>query len=264
MNVQPQVAALLQHRQWMRFTDPFPHIYAADVFRPDVHFAIEKGMNEVLARGLSETPATGRLSRSMPGYDAYGCGGFGNDMPAALQFFFSRPWHDLLAGACGVLSTGHIQGGLHHHRVGSASGQVHNDFVPGWFADQPRDDGLIPGRAELCDYKTGRRLADGVQTRRVVRAASMIYFAGNGTWSAGDGGSTGLYRRGADPIDAPAVEIPPVNNSLLLFEITPFSFHTFISNVGRERNSVILFLHADLDAAVARWGENRIGRWESL
>lgn len=257
----PALATLLRNRRWVRITDPFPHYYACDVFKPDVHFAIERTIRDLVGCGYSEKPARGRLSRSMPGYDAYGYTPRDEDIPPSLQVFFSRAWHDMLASVTGVPATGHIQAGLHHHRIGSASGTVHNDFAASWFAEVPSAEGLIPSRAELCDFKTGKRFVEGIPLRRVVRAASMIYFAGNGTWCDGDGGGTGLYRSGKDPVDEPEAVIPPVNNSLVLFEITPHSFHSFITNTAKERNSVITFLHCEYDYATTRWGPNLLVEW---
>lgn len=262
MNGRPGFPEILRNRRWMRIADPFPHYVATDVFKPAVHFAVERAVRDVTLRGLSERPVRDRLSRSMPGYDAYGYNPYDGGMPEGLQLFFSRPWHDMLATVAGVPATGYVQGGLHYHAVGSASGFVHNDFTVGWFADVPPIHGLVPSRNDLCDYKSGKRRNADVAAFPMVRVASMIYFAGNGTWSDEDGGVTGLYRDNTDRVEEPAAIIPPMSNSLLLFEITPFSFHSFITNRTTTRSSVILFLHTGRKTAVARWGKEHLARWE--
>jgi hypothetical protein len=81
----------------------------------------------------------------------------------------------------------------------------------------------------------------------------MIYYLCNEGWSEPDGGETGLYGA-AKPHDRTiASRVPPVDNTLLLFECSPHSYHRFLTNPGRRRNSIILWLHTTVDAAEARW-----------
>ena len=52
-----------------------------------------------------------------------------------------------------------------------------------------------------------------------------------------------------------------MNNSLVLFECTPFSWHGYLGNRAKPRNSVVMWLHRPKADVVARWGEPSIVRW---
>jgi hypothetical protein len=252
------VASSLAGRDWLRRDWPFPHVVAWDVFRPEFYDALAGQMRGILARGLSETAARGRFSRSIPGYDAYGFSLDGaTEGPLAL--FLSAEWRDLLADLFDVPMTPYVFAGAHHHTPRSASGNVHNDLNPGWF---PRANGTaiqVPNN-DVCNFRTGVGRLDDAAKIQVVRGVAMILFLLNDGWRPGDGGETGLYAsRGSAA--RPAVRIPPRNNSLLAFECTPRSYHTFLSNCRLPRTSVIMWIHQPLETAIARHGADRLERW---
>jgi Rps23 Pro-64 3,4-dihydroxylase Tpa1-like proline 4-hydroxylase len=89
----------------------------------------------------------------------------------------------------------------------------------------------------------------------------MLFYLGNPPWKPGDGGETGLYASGTDPVHAPAVAVPPRNNSLLAFACTPFSYHSFLSNRRTVRRTVSVVLHQRRADVVARWGAGAIIPW---
>lgn len=72
---------------------------------------------------------------------------------------------------------------------------------------------------------------------------------------------TGLYENSEQPIDEPTKTIPPVNNTLLIFECTPRSYHSFIQNRRSARNSIIMWLHRPKSDAIQRWGSDAIIGW---
>ena len=244
------LAEVLQNRRWVRRTHPFPHVVAADVFVPAFYAELAAEFRRI----AQEHPEAFR--RSMPGYDAAGSE-VGRDGP--LGVFVSRPWHDLVAGVGRVQPTGDVSASLHHHEPGAASGWPHNDLNPGWFPEPAPD----PGEVRLSidgdvGYHRGER-PPGVPARETIRAVSLLFYLANPPWSAGDGGETGLYRSPSDP--APAASIPPVDNSLVLFECTPYSWHAFVSNRAKPRNSVVMWLHRPKADVIDRWGEAAIVPW---
>jgi 2OG-Fe(II) oxygenase superfamily len=171
----------------------------------------------------------------------------------------SREWHDLLARIVGVTATGDVSASVHHHDPGGASGWPHNDLNPGWFAEPAAGPDEVRLAAEGdVGYHHGTR-PEGVPARETVRAVSLLFYLANPPWSPGDGGETGLYE--SVRADRPSVAVPPVNNSLVAFECTPFSYHGFISNHRAPRNSVVMWLHRDRGEAVERWGEQSIVSW---
>ena len=255
------LADLLDRHYWVRRESPFPHVVARDVFRPGPYRAMADAFRATLALGFDDRPGTARFGRSMRGYDAYGLT-FGPDLAGPFRVFTSRPWHDLLEAVTGVTATGDINCGLHHHRPGSANGRVHNDLNPGWFADYPSPDGIRTTRHDLCSYTSGEAHRPGVIPRETMRAVAMLLYLNNPPWSPGDGGETGLYAAASDPVDRPAAVVPPINNSMLIFECTPHSYHTFLGNRAGERNCVIMWLHRCKDEAVRRWGDGSIVYWK--
>jgi hypothetical protein len=254
------LAELIANRAWWRHSDPFAHIVARDVFTSDYYQSLERAFKGLLARGLSETPNPGRFSRTMRSYDVYSLN-LSRKTEGPLQVFRSRAWHDLLSAVTGVEVTGDVNGGFHHHVVGSKSGRLHNDLNPGWFADRPAADGVNLARHDLCDYLHGTARAAGVAPRCTVRAVAMLFYLANAEWQPGDGGETGLYPEPRCGVSHATALVPPHNNSILAFECSPHSYHAFLTNRRHVRNSVILWLHRTTQSVAARWGERAIVRW---
>ncbi len=246
---------VLESRRWIRRSAPFPHIVAHKVFADEIYAELEASFKTLLAAPSQEHFNVGPF-RHRSAYDVYSIG-FTPRMTGPLSLFISRSWHDRLAAVLGMTVTGDINGGLHHHRVGSASGRIHNDLNPGWFP--LADDGVGTNVSdERCDYHSGATAEAGLAVQERVRAAAMLFYINNPPWRAGDGGETGLYLSASD--SEPAASVPPINNTLLLFECTPYSYHRFLSNRRNERNSIILWLHRTKAEAVLRWG-NKIVYW---
>jgi hypothetical protein len=250
---------VIANRKWWYRLDPFPHFVAGEVFAEQFAAALQDAFGELLARGCSEHYEDARLSHNMQHSDAYGWD-FPADIDGPLGFFYSSAWLDVLMRITGIEATRDVNAALHHHPPGSAHGRVHRDLNIGWFSDQPRADGVNPMDLRRCSYTNGRQFAPDAQPRQTVRAATMIYFLANSTWRSGDGGETGLYRCGSDAVTSPAAAIAPVNNSLLVFENGPRSYHSFMRNLHRPRNSIILWLHRSVEQTSQRWGRKAIGR----
>ena len=253
-----RLGEVIANHRWLLADDPFPHFFARDVFVDATVGQLTEAYSAILARGLGERFEPDRFSR-ISGYDAYAYP-FTPSLPPPLSLFTSRAWHDLIARVAGVNATGDVRGGLHHHKPGSDNGLVHNDLNPGYFAGTPRPDRIVLPDPDKCSYHYGTVSVDGVRPRQTVRAVAIIYYLNNPPWTEGDGGETGLYRA-SGTIEDPARRVPPLNNAMLVFECTPVSWHTFISNRRHPRNSVIMWLHRPYSDAVSRWGENKIAKW---
>jgi len=257
----PRPKEVLKRRAWLHRTQPFSHIVARDVFTADFYSELVAHYHEILARGLHQGPTAtaGRFARSIVGYDAYGIG-FNASTIGPLAFFGSLGWHDMLCGLFNVKATGHINLGAHHHAVGSASGYIHNDFNPTWF---PRKDdaGIAFPDPRRCAYKTGAGPLASADKVEIVRAVAMIYFLANDHWVEGDGGETGLFDSAYTSVMAPYLRVPPENNSILLFECTPSSYHAFLHNPGRNRNSIIMWTHRLKSDAISRWPAAALEAW---
>lgn len=248
----------LSNRRWLRRGKPFPHVLAQDVFVPRVLRALEEDFAARLDAAQSEPAVKPRFKR-MSGYDAIGLD-FDPSLSGPFRLFFSRRWHDMIAALFDVRATGHMSGGLHHHPTGSSSGAVHNDLNPGWFATTPGEDEIAIA-SEECGYATGATTSPDAEPRELIRAIAVLFYLANPPWSPGDGGATGLYRARDDDVDRPAGVVPPRSNSLLAFECTPYSFHSFLGNRRAPRNCLVQWLHRDRDDVVRAWGERPIVGW---
>lgn len=249
---------ILANRTWLRRTEPFPHIWARNLFQSDFYGALAAQLQGILNLGLSEAPAKGRLSRNLPGYDAYGIG-INQSFPDPIAIFLSAPWRDLMCSLFSIGITPYVFAGVHHHKVGSANGFVHNDFNPVWFPLASAENLQVPNQ-ELCSYKTGAGPIPESEKAQVVRGAVMIFFLLNDGWRRGDGGDVGLYKSALQA--SPALECPPENNSMVAFECTPRSFHAFRTNKRLPRTSIIMWVHRPLEEAVGKFGEEHLERWK--
>jgi hypothetical protein len=254
MEAERPLGEILLNRRWNRRLEPFPHVVARDVFIPSVV--------DELAVGLKEVLEVGQGVSHFGWYDALGWS-FRKDTDWPLRLFLTPEWHDLVSATMGITCTGHVSGGIHSHAIGSADGTIHHDLNPVYFPETDDGGPVHVVAPDEVDYMSGEVRAPGVTAHRVVRAIALLYYVGNEEWRPGDGGATGLYGQSGTPPSRPDVAVHPVNNSLVMFECTPNSFHTFLTNTRTVRNSVIMWLHRDYDEAADRWGEQSLGLWSA-
>ena len=251
--------AELARPTWEARTAPFPHFVARDVFPSEAYRLLEEQFLDLLGRGFCEGTDARRFSRRMKGYDAYSVSL--TRIGGPLDVFSTRAWHDELQQLTGLAATLDVSGALHHHKQGSDHGRLHNDLNPGWFVDNPRRDGVNLNDPKLCNYNDGAVYSPGVTVRECVRGVAMLFYLANPPWQPGDGGETALYAKYGTPVEQPDATVPPLNNSALVFECTPTSYHSFLHNSRSPRNSAIMWLHRSKAEAVARWGESKIVKW---
>jgi hypothetical protein len=254
------LAPLLEPGSWEFCTDPFPHVRADRVFTADFHRELATAFDTILRGQHWPASPDACFLRNMPGYDASAVDLNGR-LGWPFNVFVSRSWHDLFASMFAMSTNGCIGGALHHHASGSRDGYLHNDFCTGWFVDDGRRGEIVVADVNRCHYCYGTTAAgSNVAVRETMRAIAILYYLNNPEWSPGDGGETSLYRTVGDQVDQAVVSVPPINNSLVAFECSPRSFHTFRTN-RQPRNSVVMWLHREKDEALAQWGEGSIVPW---
>ena len=254
------LSQVLRQRRWQVCTWPFVHYCAQDVFTPEFYTLLDAAFGELLGRDLAEEHDSHRFSRNMKSFDAYALN-FDAELPQPLRIFCSRAWHDMLAQVADIPATGDVVGGFHHHLKGSRSGSIHNDLNPGWFVNSSSPGAVNLSRHDLCEYSTGHVYRAEVAVHESVRALAVLFFLHNPVWREGDGGQTGLYVNSAQSVIEPSKAVAPINNSIFMFECTPHSYHSFISNRNHFRNSMIMWLHRPKGDAIQRWGDNAIVEW---
>lgn len=248
---------LLAKSPWLRRKDPFPHIYVEKVFISSVYDQLVAAFRQNLPKNDQHQIPNSRLVYYGDNFDAYLLP-FRPSFAGPLSLFISKAWVDLLTRVTGMNTTLDVNGALHYHAKNSKNGFIHKDFSSCWFVHNPRRDGVNVTDNDLCSYRTGVTSVEGVVARERVRAVAMLLYLNNPPWCAGDGGETGLYRTDHDAVEEPAVAIPPINNSMLIFECSPYSYHSFITNRRNARSSVALWLHRTKEDAVAQWGGESI------
>lgn len=257
----PHLEGVLLSRRWTKCLRPFPHVRAENVFERDWYDRLDTHFRGVLSAGLSETRDVRRLSRSMTGFDAYLLD-LSPDSAGPFRIFMSGEWTELVSRVVGVKTNGDILCSFHHHETRSRNGRIHNDLNPGWFVSHPKPSATVHvAQIDLCNYRTGARANQMLPVRENVRAIAVLFYVSNQEWKPGDGGETGLYDSQTNSVDCPTSTVPPINNSLLAFECTPFSFHSFIRNRRHPRNSFIMWLHRPMSEAIMRWGHRNIAYW---
>lgn len=247
---------------WFKYTLPFPHFHIKDVFQNQFYSELAIEYEKILQSGLSDIPDRNKLSKNMPNSDAYGWN-FPPDIEGVLSFFYSKRWHKILSTLVDFPLTYDVNAALHYHQPFSQNGQIHSDLGLCWFSQQPRADGINPMDLDRCSYVGESRANKSDSIYKRTRAITMIFFLGNDDISMHNGGETGLYKYNDISVLNPQKKILPLNNSMLIFENSPFSFHSFIGNGYYPRKSIILWLHQDYSLAKQKWGDRNIISWNS-
>jgi hypothetical protein len=250
---------ILSNRAWLRRTCPFPHVVASNVFTDGFYNSIAVQLKRILDCGLYETPLPGRFSRSIPNYDSYGLA-LDHCDKTPISVFLSPKWRGMVNSLFGIGVTPYVFAGAHYHAIGSKSGLIHNDYNPVWF---PRfiGEGIQIPKETICSYKTGLGSLDESEKVQVVRGAVVLFYLLNDGWRPGDGGETGLYTSPGCPVSHAAALCPPINNSLVAFECTPSSYHTFLANQRLARTSIIMWTHRTLEEANRKFGAGNLIQW---
>jgi hypothetical protein len=240
--------------EWWEHSLPFRHFTATDVLDAETYQELCHQFTVIVDATNGKCAGEHIMTRSNPKYDAYMLG-MNATLATAFAPLFAEPWLPSLAAFHGLDFLSHVSGGLHSSPKGSRSGWIHTDFCSGWFDESDNTEGSLTfPRPDRCEYFTGLAKSSDAKPKEFVRAATLIFYLCNEGWKQGDGGETALYGAARQTQFTAVKLVPPLNNSMLLFECSPHSYHRFVANPGRTRNSIILWLHSTVDDAQARWG----------
>lgn len=220
--------------------EPFPHIVADNVFKPEFYARIEQSFASVRGRGLSEEADASRfkpfLELKKKGkeweYDGYVYVP-SPSKDAALASLYSLEWNLLFSRLFNQPTDWTTSVAFHHHPPGNRTGFIHNDYAPKLFSTR----NMLPN-AVIHTEQPAPGGADA-SVFRTMRVIALLIYLGNEPWQEGDGGGTGLY---AGKGMLPAMVVEPRRNRLLAFQISPKSFHAFQEN-KTERNSITQWFH---------------------
>jgi 2OG-Fe(II) oxygenase superfamily len=224
---------------------PFKHIIIDKLFHKPFYNLMCNEFNLRLSKGLEDNYSTQRFWK-FDHYDAW-CWTF-NPIKDRIfsNIFYSPYWKRFINGFFNLKLTNNMLAEFHYHKIGSKSGYVHNDYDLSSFKNEPLENGINPWFHQ-CVYR-GR----ANEANHCVRSIAMLYYFNNPLWTEGDGGETGLYVSHDDL--TPITKIPPINNRLLAFEISPKSFHAFATNKKNIRNSMVMWMHSNEEYMEKRYG----------
>jgi len=174
-----------------------------------------------------------------------------------MDVLHSPGWKELFSELFDTHLENDIVVSLHHHKPGSPSGAPHNDYIGCWFVDDPLKNGMNPWFHQ-CTHPTNEQPHPDAYKK--IRAIALIYYLSHEPWQEGIGGETGIYT--SEDHESLYKKVEPVNNRLFAFHISPRSYHGFMKNHVRERNSIIQWFFQTPEIALAEHGEYPI-QWDS-
>lgn len=229
---------------------PFKHVRVPNFLKRETYDAFCEIFNAVLGRGLSESVRHAQFSL-FGEYDAY-YWMIPAEIREPLNLLYSLDWKDFFSELFDVPLTGDVVAEFHHHQPGSKNGTPHNDYNLCCFTDERLPNGINPWYYH-CNYNPERNDMTTGKVFARMRSVAIILYLNNEEWRNEDGGETALYYTDLN-LDR-AVLVPPINNTLLAFEVTPHSYHAFRQNVRSDRNSIIMWLHSSVEEKLARHGQ---------
>ena len=246
--------------EWWEHCLPFRHFRVRDFLRAEHYRTAEATFQEILDNTEGRAAGTLRLEFSASNYSARMLAISHRLAPRFCPIFsesFIRSLYDLM----GLPYLPRIDAALHSNPAGSPHGWIHNDFCSAWFDESEPSNGALtfPNRARV-QYFDGVVKAKGAKPVEYARAATLIFYLANHGWEPGDGGETGLYSSARESLRTTCELAAPENNTALFFECSPHSYHRFVANPGRIRNSLILWLHCEVDYAQTKWGRAGLTR----
>ena len=148
--------------------------------------------------------------------------------------------------------------GMHRHMPPSKPGWAHTDFAIVSFPN------IAPNYAgqRVYFHNCGCNYSDDSRDRqpntiKTARAVACLYYCANRDWLPGMGGETGIFLPDGKTLVA---SVPPRNNLLFAFEISPLSFHAYLGSQAMQRSSYIWWYHASPGYLAKRHSGAVLGR----
>jgi hypothetical protein len=225
-----------------RFTvssHPYNHLIVEDLFDEGTAYALAAACND-FARVGKPLGRVGEFGAFL--YDALNLTPTPEQVrqtPASV--LASAEVRNLIVDVFDIHLDENIMLGVHRHEPPSKAGWTHTDFAIVSFPNLPPNIGSqrvnLNVGCNYCDDSRDRQ----PESLKSARAVACLYFTANEPWAPGMGGETGIYMPDGATL---AYAVPPKNNLLLAFEISPLSFHTYEGSATLQRNSFIWWYHA--------------------
>jgi hypothetical protein len=246
---------------------PFNYLVIEDLFDEGTSFSLAAVFNDLIRSG-NQIGKVGEVGELV--YDAI-------NFTPKLEHVRSTPISNVLSFELKNLISEifdihldeNIMLGMHRHNPPSKPGWTHTDFAVVSFPNIPPNHGSLRVFTDGtgCNYSddSKHRQPDSIKT---ARAIACLYYTANQDWTPSLGGETGVYLPDGKTLVA---SIPPKNNSLFAFEISPLSYHAYLGSETMQRSSFIWWYHASPSylmkrhaasvAARTRSGLDPLDRW---
>lgn len=238
---------------------PYNYLIVEDLFDEGTAFGLSAVFNDLIRTGrpVGKVGEVGELV-----YDAIN---FTPKMEhvksSPVSNIASTELKNLIAEVFDIYLDENLMIGMHRHNPPSKPGWTHTDFAVVSFPNIPVNHGgqRVYADAYSCNYSddSKHRQPDTIKT---ARAIACLYYTANQEWFQGLGGETGIYLPDGKTLVA---SIPPKNNLLFAFEISPHSYHAYQGSEAMQRSSFIWWYHASPSYLMKRHGESAAARAKS-
>lgn len=216
-------------------TTPYKHIVIKNFLKEEVYNKMCNKVEELIApTAAAQKYATGEV------YNARIASLSFKEMNDGYDFFGSPEWKKCVSNLFNIAFDKLVNISLHYHKAPSKPGWVHADFSICSYNDDPEKDIIIGSNGAIYSDDTANR--QPASTKALRRVACLYYFNNKTDISPFDGGGTAIY----DATGGRVVKtIPPVNNSIFLFEISPTSYHTY-TGAKFDRTALVHWFHSSI------------------
>jgi hypothetical protein len=208
---------------------PFKYYVLKDVFKENIYESIIRDCD----LSTKHTPVYGEIAGSTSNY-----GGRLQNIPndslgIGSDFFVSDIWKNFNMQIFNLMLNNYIALSFHVHDAPAKKGFTHTDFNICSFSKKPDDK----------DYQliNGNYASDANDSFvKVMRSVAFLYYFNNDSvlLDNGDGG-TDIFDHNAKYYST----VNATNNSLLCFEVTPESYHSFAGSTY-QRSAIVGWLHS--------------------
>ena len=187
-----------------------------------------------------------------------------------FDFVFSLEWKDFISNMFDDIPiTNNMIAELQHHDIGTSNGWIHNDYDASHFLHEPLENEINPWYHQ-CNYRQSEPDKDLITNVRSIVA--MYHINDKYTyqddfkreWEEGDGGETAFYDyNDSDVMEETVIKINPYPNRLVVYEINPWSFHTFLSNIKHSRATMNMWYHSTVEDTYETYGWTDVNIYKS-
>lgn len=215
---------------------PFNHIIIKNLLKDDIYNSLCENFESYIIK----TKKFGKIGDTNLFYDAKIYEMKEEDCKNGYEFFVSLFWQSCISFLFQKQFNQHIAYTLHEHEPNTKDGYPHLDLSICSVIEDHNKQIKLTGD---CLYADDSKLRQPY-TKKIVRSVAGLYYFNNKTNGNDDlGGGTAIYNdyntQNINKI------IPPINNSMFLFEIGSKSFHGFKKSKFK-RSAIVQWFHEDL------------------